>query len=262
MICGAAENSRPGIWPLIRRESHGAVRLVRTFGVRTSGNRRGLRHLNRPIYFVLAAIAAFRERADVVVAETDPPVLGVLGAALKFFKKSSFIYYCQDIYPDVAKATGALTNRPLLAMLRFANQLAYCRADAVVALSDDMARLLRSKAIAARKIAVIPNWIDCAAVKPQDSGAAWREKYSGNFVVMYAGNLGWTQNLEAVLEGARFLRGDPRVKFVFVGDGARKKHLENQAALYGLQNVDFFDRVKPTEMSEVLASGRSASNPA
>ncbi len=254
VICGPAENSRSGVWPLIHRENHGAVKLVRTFGLRTSGHRRGLRHLNRPIYFVLAWIAAFRERADLVVAETDPPVLGTLGAALKFFRKCFFVYYCQDIYPDVAKVTGALKNRALLAMLRFANQLAFRRADAMVALSEDMAGLLRSKAIPARKIRIISNWIDCETVKPQVPGTAWREKYSSNFVVMYAGNLGWTQNLESVLQSARFLRGYPRVKFVFVGDGARKKHVENQAELYGLQNIDFFDRVKPTEMSEVLAA--------
>lgn len=254
VICGPADNSKSGVWPLIHRENHGAVKLVRTFGLRTSGKRRALRHLNRPIYFVLAAIAAFRERADVVVAETDPPVLGVLGAALKFLRKCSFIYYCQDLYPDVAKATGALTNRPLLAMLRFANQLAYRRADALVALSEDMAGLLRRRKIPARKIRVIPNWIDCDAVKPQTPSAAWREKYCARFVVMYAGNLGWTQNLEAVLEGARLLRGDPRVKFVFVGDGARKKYLEKEARSNRLENVDFVDRVNPAEMSEVLAA--------
>ena len=227
---------------------------IRTFGLRTSANCRDLRHWNRAIYFVLAWFAAFRERTDVVVAETDPPVLGVLGAALKLFRKCSFIYYCQDVYPDVARATRALTNRPLLAILGFANRLAYRRADAMVALSADMAGLLQRKGIPAAKIAVIPNWIDCEAVKPQTPSAAWREKYQANFVVMYAGNLGWTQNLESVLETARLLREDRCVRFVFVGDGARKKHLENQAKLSGLENVDFLDRVNPSEMSEVLAA--------
>ena len=112
------------------------VKLVRTFGVRYLGQSPGTAAPNRPIYFVLAAIAALRERADVVIAETDPPVLGVLGAALKFLKKSPFIYYCQDIYPDMAKATGALRTGRCSRCFVGRNQFAYCRADAVVALSE------------------------------------------------------------------------------------------------------------------------------
>jgi colanic acid biosynthesis glycosyl transferase WcaI len=255
VICGRAENPASRWWPLLHRENYGAVKLVRTFGLTKSGNRRGLRQLNRVIYFALAWFAAFRERAEVVVAETDPPLLGVLGAALSLCKKSSFIYYCQDVYPEVAQATGAVKFRPLLAMLRWANRVAFRSADAIVALSEDMAGLLRRKSIPSSKIRVIPNWIDCEVVKPQAPAAAWREKCCANFVAMYAGNLGWTQNLEAVLETARIMRGDPRVKFVFVGDGARKNHLQNQARLNQLKNVEFVDRVNPTAMSEVLAAG-------
>jgi colanic acid biosynthesis glycosyl transferase WcaI len=256
VICGTADNPRPGIWPLIHRESYGAVRLVRTFGLAISHNRRGFRHLNRLIYFALAWFAALRERADVVVAETDPPMLGILGAACKFIRNCRFVYYCQDVYPDVAQATGGLKNPALLWMLQLANQFAFRRADAMVALSEDMAKLLRRKAIAADKITVIPNWIDCDLVKPQTPGPAWLKKYSGSFVVMYAGNLGWTQNLESVLEAAHLLRGDPQIKFVLVGDGARKNQLQEEAERRQLSNVDFVDRVNPTAMSEVLAAAQ------
>jgi colanic acid biosynthesis glycosyl transferase WcaI len=254
VICGPDDNSRLGIWPLIHRESYGAVRLVRTFGLTKSHNRRGFRHLNRLIYFALAWIAALRERPDVLVAETDPPMLGMLGAACKFIRNCRFVYYCQDVYPEVAQATGGLKNPALLWLLQLANQFAFRRADAIVGLSEDMARLLRRKAVPADKIIVIPNWIDCDLVKPQAPGQAWLKKYCGNFVVMYAGNLGWTQNLESVLEAADLLQDNPQIKFVFVGDGARKKQLQQEAARRRLTNLDFVDRVNPTAMSEVLAA--------
>ncbi len=255
VICGPGDDPPSGFWPLIRRENHGAVKLIRTFGLTKSGSRRGLRQLNRVIYFLLAWFAAFREGADVVVAETDPPILGVLGAALQILQKVPLHlllpgHISRRCACDRSDEGVARCSRCLVSPTRFA----FRRADAMVALSADMAGLLRRKGIPAAKIIVIPNWIDCEAVKPQTPSAAWREKYRANFVVMYAGNLGWTQNLESVLESARLLRKDRCVRFVFVGDGARKKHLENQAKLIGLENVDFLDRVNPTEMSEVLAA--------
>jgi colanic acid biosynthesis glycosyl transferase WcaI len=253
VICGRTDTSQHKVWPLIQRESHGAVKLVRVFALKISKEHAMLRHLGPLVYFVIAAIVACRERADVIVTETDPPTLGLLGVILSLRRSCRFVYYCQDVYPDVAEATGALKNRALLGLLRFFNKLALSRADAIVALAADMAGLLRFKGVPADKIAIIPNWIDCEKVKPQAPEAAWREKYSSNFVVMYAGNLGWTQDLQSVLEAARLLLRDARVKFVLVGDGARKKHLEDEAKVKGLTNVDFIDHVKPSAMSEVLA---------
>jgi colanic acid biosynthesis glycosyl transferase WcaI len=255
VICGPATTSPFRIWPLIRRETYGRVKVVRTIGVKTSKDRPLLRYLNWLIYFAITWIAVSRERADVIIAETDPPTLGLTGAVFGFLQRCRFVYYCQDIYPEVAEATGCLKNRALLAVLRRCNEFAFRRADAIVALAADMAGLLRRKGIAPDKIVTIPNWIDCNKVKPHAPLARRRETDSATFVVMYAGNLGWTQNLESVLESARLLRGEPRVKFVLVGDGARKKHLQDEARRCGLANVEFGDRVSPTAMSEVLAVG-------
>src|SRR6202022_1943944 len=105
------------------------------------------------------------------------------------------------------------------------------------------------------RIVVIPNWIDCGKVSPQTPSPRWRKKNPAPFVVMYAGNIGMAQDLDSVLEAARLLRRDSRVKFVLVGDGARKSWLERKAHQLGLHNVEFIDRQPPSAMSEVLAGG-------
>ncbi|HVN27626.1 MAG TPA: glycosyltransferase family 4 protein [Candidatus Binataceae bacterium] len=241
------------IRPLIEVGHDGAIRVLRTFAPNVAKRRALLRYLDYIAYFVLAGWAALRERADIVVAETDPPILGALGAGLAFLRRRPFIYYCQDIYPEVGVATGAMKSRLMLLLVSLANRIAYRRADAVVVLADDMAGLLRRKGVSADKIVVVPNWIDCGKVRPQPPRADLRERYAGSFAVMYAGNLGWTQNLESVLDAAHRLRGT-RVKFVLVGSGARKTHLEEAARARGLDNVEFIDRVEPSRMSEVLAA--------
>ena len=255
VICGPANTSSCRIWPLLRRECYGAVKVVRTFGVKLSKKNLAVRVVNLCVYFALASIAAFRERTEVIVAETDPPLLGLLGAIVKRLRGCLFVYYCQDLYPDIAEATGGLKSRPLLAFLRGCNDFAYRNADAIVVLGADMAGRLRRKGVPAARIVVIPNWIDCRKVTPQPPAPGWRRCSSEDFVVMYAGNLGWTQNLECVLETARLMRDDHRVKFVLVGDGTRKSSLERESRLKGLDNVEFIARRPPSAMSEVLAAG-------
>ena len=252
VICARTSSKARRIWPLIQRERYGAVKIIRTFAPNIAKSRRCLRYLDLIIYFVLAGFAALRQRADIVVAETDPPLLGLLGAMLKWLWKCPFVYYCQDIYPEVALASGALRIGPLLSLLRWANNCAYGRADAIVALASDMAGLLRRKGIAADKIVVIPNWIDCRKLRPPNSRARMKRERDA-FIVMYAGNIGWTQNLESVLDAAQLLRDEPRVRFVVVGDGARKANLQARARLMQLANLEFIDRVSTAKLSDMLA---------
>ena len=252
VICGPA-NTRPHRNRMpFRRESFGAVKIVRTFGASLSKKSISGRFLNLTVYFVLAALAALRERPDVIVAETDPPLLGLLGAIVAWLQRCRFVYYCQDVFPDIAQATGGLKNRPLLWGLDQANNFAYRRADTIVVLANDMADRLRRKGVPAHRIAVAPNWIDCGKVRPENLQMTFRE--FSHFVVMYAGNLGLSQSLETVLEAAHLMRDDSRVKFVLVGDGARRIWLQGEARSRQLSNVEFVAHQAPLAMSEVLAT--------
>jgi glycosyltransferase involved in cell wall biosynthesis len=254
VICGPANSSPNRMWPLLHREQYGAVTVVRTSGAKLSKKNLLLRLMSLHAYFALATIAALRERADIIIAETDPPLLGALAAIVKRLTGCRFVYYCQDLYPDIAQVTGGLKSLPLLWFLHRCNGFAYRHADAIVVLGTDMADRLRSKGVPANQIVVIPNWIDCRRVKPQ-TPSRWPRRCTDDFIVMYAGNLGWSQNLESVLEAARMIRGDRRVKFLLVGDGTRKSSLEREARLLRLDNVEFIERQPPHAMSEVLAAG-------
>ncbi len=255
VICARPKSPGCRRWPLLQRENHGTVKIVRTFALNISKRHAYLRYLDFLVYFVFASIAVFRETAEIIVTETDPPVLGLLGGITSLIKGCRFVYYCQDVYPEVAEATGGLKNRMLLALLRFANQLALRRADTVIALAADMAGLLRRKGLPAARIRIVPNWIDCAKIMPQPPLPTLRQKYRDKFLVLYAGNLGWTQNLDTVLEAARLLRHEARVQFALVGDGARRIHLRREAKLMELNNVEFVDHVDPGAMGPVLAAG-------
>lgn len=69
-------------------------------------------------------------------------------------------------------------------------------------------------------------------------------------VVLYAGNIGFSQSLELLVDAAR---RRPDVSFVFNGDGAARPELERAAA--GVPNVRFAGFQPADRLGEVLASG-------
>ncbi len=254
VVAGPSYHVAPAQRGLWQREAFGAVQILRTGGTRLPKDRLVARLLNLGSYYVLAAVGALRlAPPDVVVAETDPPLLGALAAVLKAHWRCRFIYYCQDIYPDVAEVTGVLRNRVLLSLLARANRYAYRRADVIVVLGEDMRRRLLHKGVAAEKIAVLPNWVDCDAIRPLASNP-FRAQFGDKFVVMYSGNLGLSQQLETVLDAAQRLHDDARVLFVFIGEGARKAWLEERVQRAGSQNVRFLPYHPKAQLAESLGA--------
>jgi glycosyltransferase involved in cell wall biosynthesis len=102
-------------------------------------------------------------------------------------------------------------------------------------------RLVEGKGADPAKITIIHNWADCRAVAPgpRDNAFARQHGLVDRFVVLHAGNIGLSQDLEIVLHAAEQLRERPDVVFVFVGDGAKKKNLQEIAERRDLRNVKF-----------------------
>lgn len=212
------------------------------------------RLLNLGTYFALAAIAAFRlVPPDIIVAETDPPLLGALGAALKRRWGCRLVYNVRDLYPDIAYANGGVRSRALLEVLDRGNRLAYRLADRIAVVGEDMSRRIAAKGVPSERIEVVPDWVDCGVIRPLDSNPLRRE-FGDKFVVMYSGNLGLSQRLETVLEAAAQLRDDPRILFVMVGEGARKRSLMERARRLNLANVIFLPYRPREQLAESLGA--------
>jgi putative colanic acid biosynthesis glycosyltransferase WcaI len=211
------------------------------------------RMLNLASYFAIAAGAcAVMRPPHLIVAATDPPVLGMLGAWLKRRWNCGLVYNVRDLYPDIAEVNG-MTSRSCLRLLAHANAQAFAAADRIIAVGHDMRERIIAKGVPRERISVIPDWADCRAIRPLERNRL-RESFGGKFVVMYSGNLGLSQQLETVLEAASRLREDRRILFVLIGDGANKASLMRQAAARGLGNLRFM----PCQPRERLAESLGA----
>jgi colanic acid biosynthesis glycosyl transferase WcaI len=105
---------------------------------------------------------------------------------------------------------------------------------------------------------VIPNFVDTEAISPGPVDGPYRRELGlvGRTVVLYAGNVGFSQSLDLVLEAARRLRDRrPEVAFLVNGGGSARPSLEEAVAAEGLGNVVFGDFQPAERLADVLATG-------
>jgi colanic acid biosynthesis glycosyl transferase WcaI len=121
-----AEDNGPRGLRLWSRDRRGKVTIIRTWGTRFSKSNLAGRLVNLGTYYLLAAIVTLRlPRPDVIVAQTDPPLLGALAAVLKRRWGCRLVYNVRDLYPDIAEVTGGVRSPFLLELLRRGNDYAY-----------------------------------------------------------------------------------------------------------------------------------------
>ena len=239
------------------RTGRGLIRILRVGNTVFDKRRLIKRGINLATYFAGAFLAGFMlKKPDVIVAETDPPIAGLLGVFFKYWHRCRFVYYCQDLHPDVGLATGRLTNPLVVFALRQANAVILRHADRVVALGEDMKRRLIAKGVSERLIDVVPNWTDSRAVRAESGASRFRARHGldGHFLVMYSGNLGLSQGLDKVIETAALLRDQEDVRFLFIGKGADEGRLRRLVEVQGLGSVSFLPYQPKEALSETLGA--------
>jgi colanic acid biosynthesis glycosyl transferase WcaI len=208
-------------------------------------------------FTALAGLAGLfrRRRPDVVLTMSPPLTLGLVGWLVARIRRAPFVFNVQDIFPDVAVEVGAITNRRVIGLLSWLERFVYRRADAVTVLSEDLAENVAAKIGTADRVRVIANFVDTDRLHPGPSDTPYRAALNAGdrTVVMYAGNLGFSQPLELVVETARRWDGIYNdVLFVINGGGSARPALER--SVDGLDSVRFVDFQPAERLNEVLAS--------
>lgn len=241
---------------LVRREhtSWGSITRVHPF---PGGDKRNL--LRRAFGFVgfsaLSGVVSLTGgRVDAVIAMSPPLTIGLTGWFTHVVRRGPLVFNIQDVFPDAAVETGAITNRAVIGLARWLERVSYARSAAVTVLSDDLRDNVAAKMSARRRdrVHVIPNFVDTEAITPADRFTPLRAELGigAEPVVLYAGNVGYSQSLEMVVEAARRF---PDVTFLVNGDGSARPSLE--VAAKGVDNVRFSGFQPAARLPEVLATG-------
>ena len=205
-------------------------------------------------FYLSAAWRLWRviDENSIVIAKTDPPLISVVVRVVVGVRKTNFVNWLQDLFPEVAIALNVRGFDGWLGKWLFKIRNSSLKhADMNIVIGERMRERLISEGVETSKIQVIHNWADGTAIKPiTNEKNSLREEWGleGKFVVGYSGNLGRAHEFKTIIEAAEKLKEEKDIVFLFIGGGAQVELVKEVARKQNLNNLIF----KPYQPREML----------
>ena len=257
VLCGrpSYDPTERRAWRPYQTEIAGRARIIRAGSTDFPRFDMKKRVLNYLSYVALAIPGALIVPCDAVVAMTDPPFQGIVGAIVARLKRKPYVYNIRDMYPDMAVGGSIVEPGRIVRIWEKLHRWALCRATRVIVLGEDMRAGIIAKGVEPTRVLIVR---DGTEILPQNTPlptpdpevvSAIRGNFS--FVLVHAGNLGFYGAWNTLVTAARLLAGDG-VGLVFVGDGAQRSQIE--AAAEGSGNILFLEFFPASKIPSVLAA--------
>lgn len=179
---------------------------------------------------------AWKKYDCVICHETSPIFQAYPGILLKKMRKVPFYMWVLDIWPDAMRSGGGMKNEIIIGWADRRVKGIYKNCDKILISSKRFTESILPKGDFADKIVYFPNWSEDMLAIKQDYEIP---TMPDGFKIMIAGNLGKSQNLDAVAEAMLAMKDTKEVKWLFVGDGSRKQWLDVFISEHGLQETAF-----------------------
>ena len=164
------------------------------------------------------------------LVSTAPPLCGVAAAIGRIIRRVPYVYWVMDVNPDQLIALGKAKESALsVRVSNMVQRFVLKHARSVVVLDRFMADRMNKKHDVVDKLATMPPWPHEEAQEPlahADNDFRKAHNLDGTFVVMYSGNHGFATPVGTMLKAAEALEDEPRIRFMFVGGGVRKKEID------------------------------------
>jgi len=197
-------------------------------------------------------------RPDLIYAISPPLGLALTASTLARLWRVPFVFDVMDLQPDAAVELGMMKGQRLIEALYRLERLGYERAALVATITEGMRQRIVEKGIDPAKVVLFPPRADSAlyTLRERCDGEAFRQRHGlqGKLIVSHSGNMGVKQGLEVIHEAAARSRQRPDIHYLFVGDGAMRPQLEEQARARSLGNVLFLPLLGGDEFQQMLAA--------
>lgn len=196
-------------------------------------------------------------KGDIVFLRLPPLQLGVTGILASKLKGAKVLLNVQDIHPDLSIESGILRNPVAIKWARAFEKWIYDHSACIPVISEGFKKNLMNKGVSEGKIKVIPNWVDVNLLKPlpKINDVSKRLALEKKFVVMHAGTITLSSFLclENMIDVANLLKDDNDIVFAIVGEGMKKKNLEDKVQNLRLSNVRFIPFQPQEDLPYLLA---------
>lgn len=188
----------------------------------------------------------FRRGLDAVVSMSSPPLIALPVSLAILLRKVHFIYYIEDLFPEILFDMEYLKRPWLIRRLQGVNRFVMRRANKIVTLGEYMTdKVISSYPEAEGKIAEIPNWATGIGFVPPGR--------KNEFTITYSGNMGVAHDFSLLGSLLCALAPLSQIRYRFIGGGARFAEVRDIFRASGEQRVELNGYTSRSEHEATLA---------
>jgi glycosyltransferase involved in cell wall biosynthesis len=217
--------------PLISRGSCSGIRLF-------------INYVSFALFASFTAVFRISKKNDVIfVYEPSPITVGIPALVYKYFSRAPIYFWIQDLWPESLIAAGDVKSKFILKLTDRLVRLIYRKSDVIFISSKSFKHSITEKGVESEKIYYLPNWAEDIYNEPveRDKDIAGLLPSKG-FKIMFAGNIGESQDFESIVNAAEKTRGYDDIHWIIVGDGRKKSWIEQEIRLKKMNNIHLIGR--------------------
>lgn len=233
-----------------RKEIINGVEVYRSLII-PRGNASGLRlFLNYYSFAFFASIKAFllglNNQYDAVIVHEPSPITQFYPALLiNKIWKTPIYFWVMDLWPETLSVAGGIQNKLVLKYYNSVVTSFYNNSEKILITSRGFKKSILKKGDFEEKIIYFPNWAENVIFKGNKKCSI--PQLPKGFKVMFAGNLGESQDLENILNAFLELKSYKKIKLILVGDGRKADFIHRFIKKNKLDETVFFLGKHPIE---------------
>ena len=232
-------------------ENLGEIKIIRVPHILRGKNKSLQLLLNYFSFFFNASLLApflVRGKFDkIFVFEPSPITVVIPAIVLRFIKRAPIFFWVQDLWPESLEATGIVKNKGILNLVGQFVRILYKFSDRILVTSKGFIPRVKALGATEEQIVYFPQWAESLFQKKLNSDFEDKQIPVEGFKVMFAGNIGTSQDFETIVEAAKILKAHKNIFFLILGDGMMRSWAEEEVRKFDLSENFIFLGRKPLE---------------
>jgi len=195
---------------------------------------------------------------DILYLMPPPITLSFFAAIIKWIRKSKMILFLQDTFPEFLISMNVMTRRNIcFKIARVIEKMTYRNVDYLGVHSPKNRSYIISRGVNESKVYVIPLWADTEFLGKQQQSTQFSNKYQldHQFVVMYAGTIGFAIGARTLPQAAKILEPEQDIKFIVIGGGNKFKEMQDEINRLQNTNILLLPPIPREDLPDALATG-------
>jgi glycosyltransferase involved in cell wall biosynthesis len=196
-----------------------------------------------------AVLFRVKGKYDVIlVQQLSPVTMALPGLWVKKRKKTPLILWVLDLWPESVMATSNIKEGRVINFLEKLVKKIYANSDVILTSSKLFKDAILAKCEDENKrIEYFPNWAEDIFVKEKEPIEVL--DLPKGFNIMFAGNIGESQDFESILKAAKLTKGE-NINWIVVGDGRKISWIKKEIEQKQINNVYLLGRHRLESMPD------------